>query len=491
MHLGIATATASCVFGILFMLLSSDVSKALDQTSREAMDACRQHADARGNSYDPDRALDECKHAAEEDMASAGEIVCKIYGRKGSPEDLAHAAEWCLRAGTAGNSWAQFQEANMLFDGLGVARNPTEALLWMRKAADQGHELAKRDLADIESANELDQGDRARRFLDVALRYVTNDPPNQIAAFRWMHRAADLGNPIAQLNFANMLLAGYGMDAPQPAMSIPYFQNAADQGNVDAMFKLGVVYANGEAGEPNRAEGIRLVTAAAERSHPAAMFELGELLISGNGVKQDVGAGIAYIERSAQAAYPEAQFILGLQLLSGDVIKRDVTGGVELLTKAADAGLVQAQAVLGQLLYNGESIPPDQEKARTLLGLAATAGSADAMLALAKIELAPGGGGAQASREWYLRAARRMDPRAFIALAEGSSDGSLGEVSGFQAYSWAAAAVGIYPGNKEYDRALKLRNELGAKLTVKERLDASILALKRLMEMFPSKYDPG
>jgi hypothetical protein len=76
-----------------------------------------------------------------------------------------------------------------------------------------------------------------------------------------------------------------------------------------------------------------------------------------------------------------------------------------------------------------------------------------------------------------------------IALAEGCADGSLGERSAFNAYSWAAVASAIFP-NKEYDRALNLRNQLGATLTAKERLDASIVGLKWLMETFPDRYHP-
>ena len=71
-----------------------------------------------------------------------------------------------------------------------------------------------------------------------------------------------------------------------------------------------------------------------------------------------------------------------------------------------------------------------------------------------------------------------------------SADGTLGErCFVFNAHSWAAVAAGIFP-NKEYDWALNLRKQLGARLTAKERLDASILGLKWLMETFPEKYHP-
>jgi uncharacterized protein len=338
------------------MFLPSRNDTAFGQAPAELLTACRQHSTPDGDSYDPDQALDECRRIADQDLADVGEIICRIYIRRATLEDLANAFEWCRKAGNAGNTWAQFHIANMLFDGNGHAADPADARVWMRRAADHGHELAKRDLAEMEAVAALDPPERARRFVDFAMQYVQGEHANSVAAFRWMQRAANLGDPIGQLNFANMLLKGYGLDAPQPVMSIAYFEKAIQQGNADAMFDLGVAYANGQAGPRRIDEGIRLVAAAAERSHPAAMLELSELLLNGNLVPKNVDAGLDYERRAADAGYPQAQLVLGLRLIVGDLVEKDPARGMELLTKAAASGLKEAQFTLRPVEIHREFI---------------------------------------------------------------------------------------------------------------------------------------
>ena len=61
-------------------------------------------------------------------------------------------------------------------------------------------------------------------------RFGEGRPVNFAAAARWYKRAADAGNPIAQLNYAELLETGRGI-ARDRAAALMWYDRAARQGN--------------------------------------------------------------------------------------------------------------------------------------------------------------------------------------------------------------------------------------------------------------------
>ena len=68
------------------------------------------------------------------------------------------------------------------------------------------------------------------------------DRPQQAAI--WYQRAADQGHAQAQRNYADMLMAGKGVDA-NPQKAIEYYQLAALAGAPEAQFVMGEMRRNG------------------------------------------------------------------------------------------------------------------------------------------------------------------------------------------------------------------------------------------------------
>lgn len=87
---------------------------------------------------------------------------------------------------------AQFGVGVMYSDGQGVAKNPSEAVKWFRRAAEQGLDRAQLSLANM--------------------YYLGQEVPgNPVEAVKWYRRAAEQGHPQAQFSLASMYSAGNGV----------------------------------------------------------------------------------------------------------------------------------------------------------------------------------------------------------------------------------------------------------------------------------------
>jgi TPR repeat protein len=110
---------------------------------------------------------------------------------------------------------------------------------------------------------------------------------------------AEQGDADAQFNLGLMYANGDGV--PQnDAESAKWFRLAAEQGDAPAQSTLGVMYANGEGVPQNHAEAVKWHRLAAEQGHASAQFYLGVMYHNGEGVPQN--HVMAYVWESLAAA---------------------------------------------------------------------------------------------------------------------------------------------------------------------------------------------
>jgi hypothetical protein len=69
-------------------------------------------------------------------------------------------------------------------------------------------------------------------------------------AANWFRRAAEQGEPAAQLHLGNMYAEGQGVPQDSREAAV-WYRRSADQGFAQAQYNLGLWYANGEGGEQN------------------------------------------------------------------------------------------------------------------------------------------------------------------------------------------------------------------------------------------------
>ena len=147
--------------------------------------------------------------------------------------DYAHALRLWRPLADQGDTAAQFFLGSTYGAGEGVPQDYTEALKWLRRAADPDDAEGSQSLAVT-----------AQLFLGRMYAAGQGVPQDYTEATKWFRRAADQGNAEAQLFLGRMYAAGQGV--PQDyTEALKWLRRAADQDDAGAQFALGVMYAAG------------------------------------------------------------------------------------------------------------------------------------------------------------------------------------------------------------------------------------------------------
>jgi uncharacterized protein len=231
------------------------------------------------------------------------------------------AMEIALPKAQKGDAPSQTLVAELLNNGLGVRRNPTDAAFWYEQAANAGDANAQ-----FKYAMMLMTGDQVAR--------------DRKLADEMMHKAADGGNPEAQFNIAQIRVAANpGEKGLMEALS--WYEKAAAQGVPDAQYALSQLYTNLPVSNEKRATA------------------------------RD------WLEKAANARFDTAQYDLGLWYVNGIGGPRDYKKGFAWLRKAANLGHVGAQNKLAYLYINAIGTGPDPVEAAKWYVLSRRAGLSD------------------------------------------------------------------------------------------------------------------
>lgn len=126
--------------------------------------------------------------------AQAWLIQAFAYGNRGLPRDLDRLRGWCELAATHGNAWGEFCLGGLYFDGLaGYPRDQGMALRYFALAADKGHAVAQHDYG----------------WMLVQGRGV---PADRDAGVAWLRKAAEQGSEVARDK-----LRALGLNPERPA----------------------------------------------------------------------------------------------------------------------------------------------------------------------------------------------------------------------------------------------------------------------------------
>jgi uncharacterized protein len=165
-------------------------------------------------------------------------------------------------AAEQGSPRAQCALAVIYERGLGVTRDPAEAIRWYRKIVDEAA------------------------------------PPPVLGEIDWARGAADFA--MTQLGF--LYENGDGV-APDEAAA--WFRKAAAHGYVGAQTVLGIKYVEGRGVPQDSAEAAKLLGKAANKGVTRAQIALGNLYASGQGVSQDIVQAYKWFNLAAR--YPASK----------------------------------------------------------------------------------------------------------------------------------------------------------------------------------------
>src|SRR6516164_1463529 len=232
-------------------------------------------------------------------------------------------------------------------------------------------------------------------------------------------RATNEGNAEAMFNLG--LLYANGQGVTQDYVSArEWYEKAADEGNAEAMFNLGLLYANGQGVTQDYVRAREWYEKAADEGNAEAMFNLGLLYANGQGVTQDYVRAREWYEKAAEKGFPSAMGNLGVLYHNGQGGAQDYARAREWYEKAAEKGFPRAMGNLGVLYHNDQGVAQDYAKAREWYEKAAANGNATAMLNLGQL-YEEGWGVAQdygKARDWYEKAADKGEPRAKAQLEQ-------------------------------------------------------------------------
>lgn len=192
-----------------------------------------------------------------------------------------------LRGSALADAVAEEALGSIYRNGVGVPKNPAEALQWTRKAAEQSYDMAEFDLGRMYENGEGVQKDDA-------------------AAAEWYRKAAEQGFTPAERILGDMYALGHGVTQDGNA-AVEWFRRAAEQGFAPAENDLGQAYADGLGVARDYKAAAEWYRKAAEQGDSVAQYNLAWCYENGRGVPKDVNVAADWYSKAAAQGVERAK----------------------------------------------------------------------------------------------------------------------------------------------------------------------------------------
>jgi len=218
-------------------------------------------------------------------------------------------------------------------------------------------------------------------------------------AIATMVRQASEGDSNAQYYLGVMYANGQGV--PQSDIeAVNWFRKSAEQGNPDGENSLGNMYAVGQGVPQDDAEAIRWYIRAAGLNYTVAEISLGNMYAAGRGVPQNTAEalkwyrkaidgysdeGVKLYIKTAENADARSQDFVADLYSDGLHLKPDAAEALKWSRKAAKQGYASAQGSIGSAYYTGSGVAQNYVEAEKWFRIAANQGDIPAIHGLAMI----------------------------------------------------------------------------------------------------------
>ncbi len=122
--------------------------------------------------------------------------------------------------------------------------------------------------------------------------------------------------------------------------------------------------------EKDYAKAAALWQPLAEQGNANAQYSLGTLFAEGKGVPQDDATAFMWFQRAADQGNAAAQYNVGASYAAGTGVAKSYADAAKWFRRAADQGMTFAQLNLGLLYAAGNGVPQDNVEALKWLELA-------------------------------------------------------------------------------------------------------------------------
>ncbi len=221
---------------------------------------------------------------------------------------------------------------NAYLTGSGTEKNPKLAAKWILKAAKSNSTSA---------------------MINISWLYKTGKgikKDKQLSA-KWLKKALLIGKDniysvAKQLENNSSLLSS--------ARILNLYKIAAENGSVDAMYRMGLAYINGFGGLTiSTSKSVKWLKKAADKGHLRSLVKLANAHMIGLGVSQDLTQAYSMYKKAAEQGSAEAQYQLGLGYARAFGVEKDTALAKKWLRRAKNSGHPLTEEILQSLNISG------------------------------------------------------------------------------------------------------------------------------------------
>lgn len=228
----------------------------------------------------------------------------------------------------------------------------------------------------------------AKRFYENGIATLeskeTSDEEKE-QAVKDINFAASSEYPPALNYLGDRALQGARMGLIPYSTAIMYYKRAMKYGDINSVYTLGCMIADGEGFGQNYSIAHKYISIAAMAGIKDAPYRFAEMLDKGLGVPKKHDESYAFYKKALDSGDRRAYLPLAHRYLVGDIVPRNETVAAEYFQEAANDGSVEAMLKLGELYRDGVGVSKNLEKAEIYFKRAADKGIAEAQYQYALI----------------------------------------------------------------------------------------------------------
>lgn len=167
--------------------------------------------------------------------------------------------------------------------------------------------------------------------------------------------------------------------------AVAYFKAAVKLGNVDAIYNLGCLIADGEGFSQNYGIAQGYISMSAMQGNTDAQYRFAVMLDNGQGVRKNRNEAYKWYKKALDGGDRRAYLPLAYRYLAGDTVARNETIAAKYFTEAAEDGNIEAVIMLAKLYKDGVGVRKDMAKAESYFRRAAEENISEAQYQYAMI----------------------------------------------------------------------------------------------------------
>lgn len=292
-------------------------------------------------------------------------LTAAIEGRKPETVDkaeLAQAVQWAERARSLGNPAG----TNLLYmihgNGYGGPVDMPKAVGYLKEAAEKGDPSARTNYAVL------------------AYRGTPEIPRDRDLASKYFLELSKLEQPVPVAMYYLGLLQymGEGGQKKDEKAGMELIELAARAGDGEAQQDTGRNYEYGWTVKPNLPKAIEWYEKSAAQEQTWSLWRMGMVYVNGEGRDADSKVAVEYFRKAADGGNPDGMTSLAVMYATGDGVKQDFAEARRYYEQAADAGSDHALLNLAGMYLRGEGVTVDMVQAYVLASIAERRGSEQA-----------------------------------------------------------------------------------------------------------------